>query len=394
MQIQLNGFQLEEIGGLMKSRKLFTFIALLSFILAAGLSGCAAPQKETPVAAQEDTSWMFHDIVAVDFVMEHVTVPMAEDVMIIDARPKQAKYDKGHIPGAVSIPDTYFDKMVDKLPANKEALLIFYCGGLKCKLSHKSAYKAEALGYTNVKVFAKGFPGYMKVAGNYPAVSVEWVKKQLDNQADIVVVDARPKRKKYDKGHIPGAISIPDTQFDKFKDQLPAEKDKLVVFYCGGFKCKLSHKSAKKAIDMGYTKVKVFDAGYPSWVAYAGKSSVAKATEIKGGSDEGSIDNEAFKKIITDNPKSVLLIDVRDTDEFAAGSFTTAVNIPIDTLEAKVKTLSSAKPIVFVCGTGARSGEAYYMVQDLRPELKEVYYVEAEITFNKDGSFTLSKLAE
>lgn len=378
----------------MTSRKLFTLIAIVSLILAAGITGCATAPKDTPVAAEEDTSWKFHDIVEVDFVMEHVTVPMAEDVMIIDARPKQAKYDKGHIPGAISIPDTYFDTLVDKLPANKDALLIFYCGGLKCKLSHKSAYKAEALGYKNVKVFAKGFPGYMKVAGNYPAVSVEWVKKQLDNQADIVIVDARPKRKKYDKGHIPGAISISNTQFDKYKDQLPAEKDKLLVFYCGGYKCKLSHKSAQKALEMGYTKVKVFDAGYPAWVAYAGKSSVAKATAIKAGSEEGSIDNETFKKIINKNPKSVLLIDVRDADEFAAGSFGTAVNIPIDSLEAKVKTLPSIKPIVFVCGTGARSGEAYYMVQDLRPELKEVYYVEAEITFKTDGSFTLSKIVE
>jgi len=378
----------------MASRKLIALIALFGLMLTVAITGCANTQKQVPAAAQEDTSWKYHDVVEVDFVMQHITVPMTADVMIIDARPKQAKYDRGHIPGAVSIPDTYFNKMIDKLPANKDALLIFYCGGLKCKLSHKSAYKAEALGYTNVKVFAKGFPGYMKVAGNYPAVSVQWVKKQLDKQADIVMVDARPKRKKYDKGHIPGAISIPNTQFDKYKDQLPVEKDKLLVFYCGGYKCKLSHKSAKKAIEMGYTKVRVFDAGYPAWVAYAGKDYTAKTVAVKSGAEEGSIDNDVFKKIINENPASVYLIDVRDQDEFSTGSFKTAVNIPIDNLETKIKTLPFAKPIVFVCGTGARSGEAYYMVQDLRPELKEVYYVEAEITFKKDGSFTLSQIVE
>jgi rhodanese-related sulfurtransferase len=378
----------------MTYRKLFALIAVVSLILSAGIIGCSTTPKETPVAEQEDTSWKYHDIVDVNFVMDHIQVPMPEDVMIIDARPKQAKYDKGHIPGAVSMPDTYFDKHVDKLPANKDALLIFYCGGLKCKLSHKSAYKAEALGYKNVKVFAEGFPKYMQVAGNYPAVSVEWVKKQIDGQAEMVLVDARPKQKKYDKGHITGAISIPDTYFDKYKDQLPAEKDTLLVFYCGGYKCKLSHKSAKKAIDLGYTNVKVFDAGYPGWVAYVGKDYTTQSVAVKGGQEEGSIDNETFTKIINDNPQSVYLVDVRDKDEFAAGSFKTAVNIPIDNLEGKIKTLPATKPIVFVCGTGARSGEAYYMVQDLRPELKEVYYVEAEITFNKDGSFTLSQIVE
>ena len=82
-------------------------------------------------------------------------------------------------------------------------------------------------------MFAEGFPAWVK-AGNYPAVSVEWVKKQIDSNADMVLVDSRPKRKKYDKGHIPGAINIPDMYFDKQKNQLPAEKDKLIVFYCEG----------------------------------------------------------------------------------------------------------------------------------------------------------------
>ena len=50
----------------------------------------------------------------------------------------------------------------------------------------------------------------------------------------MILVDSRPKRKKFDKGHIPGAINIPDMYFDKQKDQLPAEKDKLIVFYCEG----------------------------------------------------------------------------------------------------------------------------------------------------------------
>jgi rhodanese-related sulfurtransferase len=71
-------------------------------------------------------------------------------------------------------------------------------------------------------------------AGYVPDVSVEWVKKQLDAKADMVLVDSRPKRKKYDKGHIPTAINLPDMYFDKQKDKLPAEKDKLLVFYCEG----------------------------------------------------------------------------------------------------------------------------------------------------------------
>jgi rhodanese-related sulfurtransferase len=340
-------------------------------------------------AQAEGAAWRFHDIVDVNFVMEHVTVPMAEDVMVIDSRPKRAKYDKGHIPLAVSIADLEFDKHMDKLPKDKNALLIFYCGGQKCKLSHKSAYKAEKLGYTNVKVFADGYPGWMGVKGNYADVSADWMKKQVDAGADMVVVDSRPKRKKYDKGHIPGALSIPTTQFDKFKDQLPADKSKKVVFYCGGFKCKLSHKGAQKALALGYTDVKVFSAGYPAWKKVTSDAGASLA--VKAGTEEGSIDISQFRQILTQRPDSIMLIDVRDADEFTTGSFKTAVNIPVEELEGKIKTLPADKPIVFVCGTGARSGESFYMLQDLRPELKQVYYVDGEISFKKDGTYEIVK---
>ena len=82
---------------------------------------------------------------------------------------------------------------------------------------------------------------------------------------------------------------------------------------------------------------------------------------------------------------------MRDPDEFAAGHFQTAVNIPVGTLEDKIATLPAEKPIVFVCSTGARSGESYYMLQDIRPELKKVYYLEAEVEYNKDGTYKIKK---
>ena len=58
-------------------------------------------------------------------------------------------------------------------------------------------------------------------------------------------------------------------------------------------------------------------------------------------------------------------------------------------LEQELQTMIVDKPIVFICSTGARSGESYYMVQDLRPSLKEVYYLDAQVTFNSDGSYEI-----
>jgi rhodanese-related sulfurtransferase len=144
-------------------------------------------------------------------------------------------------------------------------------------------------------------------------------------------------------------------------------------------------------VQLGYTDVKVFADGYPAWVKAFGAAPAAVA--VKAGAAEGSIEIATFEKIIAENPQSIMLIDVRDADEYAAGSFKTAVNIPTDELEEKIATLPADKPIVFVCNTGARSGEAFYMVQDLRPELKEVYYLEAETIYSKDGSVKIKKPA-
>jgi len=134
----------------------------------------------------------------------------------------------------------------------------------------------------------------------------------------------------------------------------------------------------------------VFAAGYPAWKKEMAAAAPAKVT---AGAEEGTIEIAAFEKILKENPESIMLIDVRDADEYAAGTFKIAVNIPTDDLESKISSLPSDKPIVFVCSTGARSGEAYYMVQDIRPELKNVYYLEAEAIFNKDGSYTIKKPA-
>jgi len=374
------------------SRQILSGLSVLFLVIT--LSGCGIQQTAvTANTAGERAFEPFHNVVDMAFVAQHLSIPMQDSVMLIDARPYKPKYIKGHIPMAISIPNSQFDKMTDKLPADKNSLLIFYCGGLKCKLSHKSAAKAEQLGYTNVKVFAEGYPKWISEKSHYPAVSAEWLKSQIDGGNKMTLVDARPKRAKYDKGHIPTAISIPDMQFDKFTDQLPEDKNQLIVFYCGGLHCKLSHKSAAKAIALGYTNVKVFAEGYPAWVAYAGKESTqaVASTAIKAGTEEGSIDHAEFRRIMNDAPESIYLVDVRDADEYKKGSLKTAVNIPVDNLEEKIKTLPADKPIIFICGTGARSGESYYMVQDVRPDLKNVFYVDGEMTIKADGSFTLKK---
>lgn len=57
--------------------------------------------------------------------------------------------------------------------------------------------------------------------------------EQGPEKGQFTIVDARPG-KLFIQGHIPGAISIYDAQFEKNLDKLPKNKDNLLVFYCGG----------------------------------------------------------------------------------------------------------------------------------------------------------------
>ena len=109
----------------MPVKKLSILSLMLGLILALAI-GCTATQK---AAEPVKPDWLFHDIADVTVVQQYAKVPQPEGAMIIDSRPYKPKYVNGHIPAAVSIPDSQFDKMTDKLPQDKNTLLIFYCGG-------------------------------------------------------------------------------------------------------------------------------------------------------------------------------------------------------------------------------------------------------------------------
>lgn len=374
--------------------------ALLSALLLSPALMLATPAQaaDEPAAAasQAKANW-YPKRVDLAFVKANAVLPKRDGVTLIDARPAARKYDLGHIPTAINIPDLQFDKLAPSmLPADKAQLLIFYCDGPECILSHNSAFKAEKLGYTNVRVYAEGFPDWIK-GGNLHAVSVAQVKKLLDEKAPITLIDARPKERKFDKGHIPGAINLPDSQFDKLAASLlPADKAAALYFYCDGLACTLSNDSAQKAIKLGYSNVKVVPEGYPGWEkafgpgpgAQAAAPAAAAAPAIVAGKEAGTISVESFERIHREAPGSVHLIDVREPAEFAAGSFKGAINMPINTLEKNLDKLPKDKTIVFFCGAGGRSGEAHDMVKMYKPELKTVF-LDAHVEWKVGGAYTI-----
>jgi len=67
-------------------------------------------------------------------------------------------------------------------------------------------------------------------------VDVKFVQQyvKMPKPANVLIIDSRPKRGKFDKGYIPTAINIPGSKFAKMTDLLPKAKDTLLIFYCQG----------------------------------------------------------------------------------------------------------------------------------------------------------------
>ena len=383
----------------MKTKQLTLFIAVIASLGAAPLVYPVQVFAADAVVIQPRDGWYNKALVDFDFMRQNVSIPPKKGVMIIDSRPAARQYDPGHIPGAINIPDSQFDKQTDKLPADKATLLLFYCGGLECMLSHNSAFKAEKLGYTNIKVYPAGSPEW-KVKGAQMSVSAAYIKKLMEDKTPYVLIDARPKRLA-DKGMIPSAISISDSEFDKNVDKLPADKSTLLIFYCGGLECVLSDNSAEKAKKLGYTNILTYPPGYPEWEklhgapaaagtpAGAAAGPAASSAALVPGKEKGSVTVDSFQAVWKANPGSVMLVDVRDPKEVASGMIKGSVNIPMNELEKKIGTLPTDKPVVFVCGTGARSGEAYDTVKLLGGKV-QASFLDADVKFNADGTYSMA----
>lgn len=388
----------------MRTKRLSLFLAACATLAAALLVAPATSFAADTAAIQPKDGWYNKALVDYDFVRQQVSIPPKKGVMIIDSRPAARQYDPGHIPGAINIPDSQFDKLVDKLPADKASLLLFYCGGLECMLSHNSAFKAEKLGYTNIKVYPAGSPDW-KAKGAQMSVSAAHIKKLIDEKTPFTLIDARPKRVA-DKGMIPTAVNIADSEFDKHVDKLPADKASLLVYYCGGLECVLSDNSAEKAKKLGYTNVMTYPPGYPEWeklygpanpaAAMAGamagvaNAMVQAAASLVPGKEKGSVTVASFEQVWKSAPSAVMLVDVRDPKEVASGAIKGSVNIPMNELEKKISTLPTDKPVIFVCGTGARAGEAYDTVKMLGGKV-QASFLDADVIFNADGSFTMKQ---
>lgn len=81
-------------------------------------------------------------------------------VTVIDVNGSDS-FKSGHIPGAIDF-QAVKSELAAKLPSDKGALVVAYCGGPTCGAYAAAAKAATELGYTNVKHLSAGISGWLQ----------------------------------------------------------------------------------------------------------------------------------------------------------------------------------------------------------------------------------------
>lgn len=90
-----------------------------------------------------------------------------------------------------------------------------------------------------------------------PVELERWIKSGEDN---LVIIDVR-EAEDYTKGHIPGAINVPNTEWDNPKG---LSRDKTNVVYCYSQQCHLAANACARFAGQGYPVMEL-EGGFAIW---------------------------------------------------------------------------------------------------------------------------------
>jgi len=318
--------------------------------------------------------------------------PVKGGYVLVDSRPP-LRVQEGTIPTSVNLPFTTsgFDQLAaERLPADKATRIIFFCQGVTCMLSPNSLRRAEAMGYTNVRVYREGWPEWtQKNVGVLSAkfLNEAWIAKDIPH----VLVDVRPAGF-VQAGHIPGAVAISPAGIGKALAAFPDKTLKapiMVYDATGGPDAMQVAQAIQRA---GYVNVNVIPGGFEGWKAagYPVKTG-ALATKVAYAPKPrpGQITIAEFRRLAAATPADTLILDVRNPDEAAAGMIKGALLVPEDQILARLAEIPKDKRIVAHCSTGIRGEMAYHK---LKEKGYNVVFVIADIEIDRAGKLTIAAL--
>jgi rhodanese-related sulfurtransferase len=315
------------------------------------------------------------------------------EYLLGDARPAR-KFPGGHIPSAVSTFPNDKEAFLKALPEDKSRLLVFYCGGPTCPFTGKAVKAAMEAGYTNIKGFQEGIPGWKKAklaVHSEPA----WLAKNLDEHH--VIIDARATTEST-KQHIQSAVAMPASRLEAMTRQfiktqaiagLPGVTDMgaPIVVYANKHTDRNALLAYKQLRDWGYSNASILVNGFDGWTGKGlpvASGPAATAIVYTKKLAKGAIPPKEFAAL-EQSREGIVFLDVRSDAEIAKlGMLKGATHLPLDNLEASLASVPKDKEIVTYCENGIRAEMAY---EKLKEHGYKARFLNETLTFDKAGNY-------
>lgn len=193
-------------------------------------------------------------------------------------------------------------------------------------------------------------------AADLQVITTGELKGRLDAGEALTLVNALSPIE-FAEMAIPGSINIPSSKVTADNSMLPADKAGLLIFYCKGPKCTKSRDAARKAIELGYTNVLVYNEGLPGW----GKKGFPMDKKVQY--PKVQFDRMTPKEVQA-QASSAVLLDIRGKEVLKVGRVPGAVRMPLDDVVEKYSSLPKGKKIIIMDHLGKQvtiCGKFLYM---------------------------------
>ncbi|MFC1718582.1 rhodanese-like domain-containing protein [Candidatus Poribacteria bacterium] len=160
----------------------------------------------------------------------------------------------------------------------------------------------------------------------YENLSPAEVKQKLDAKEDVFVLDVR-QPEEYAQGYVPTAYLLPLGEIEQRLDEVPRDKQVIVVCGIGG----RSAAASQTLDDSGFDNIFNMPGGMMAWI------DLPAYVNIKGADLWDQLtDPDAF------------ILDVRKADEYAAERIAEAISIPFDELIDRLDEVPQDKEITVI----------------------------------------------
>jgi len=95
-------------------------------------------------------------------------------------------------------------------------------------------------------------------------ITLQELRAKLDGGEELVLVEALGPQY-YEAAHLPGAINVPHTEVEALAPALLPDRDAQIIVYCSDATCPNSGIASARLTVLGYTDVRVYEAGKAEW---------------------------------------------------------------------------------------------------------------------------------